>query len=56
MTIEKRLLRGLRGPFGMIVMENGHITEAELIDVVLQDPKTGYNQRLVDAAFNVLAA
>ncbi len=56
MTIEKRLLGRMMAPVGMIVMENGHIAEAGLIDVVLQDPKTEYNQRPVDAAFNVLAA
>jgi peptide/nickel transport system ATP-binding protein len=40
----------------VIVMQNGNVVEMGPTDQVLQTPKTEYTQRLVDAAFNVIAA
>lgn len=40
----------------VIVMQHGNVVEMGPTDQVLQTPKTEYTQRLVDAAFNVVAA
>lgn len=39
----------------VIVMQHGNVVEMGPTDQVLQTPKTEYTQRLVDAAFNVVA-
>ncbi len=40
----------------VIVMQNGNVIEAGPTSEVLENPKSSYTQRLVDAAFNVVAA
>ncbi|MEZ5449069.1 MAG: hypothetical protein R3E89_08750 [Thiolinea sp.] len=40
----------------VIVMQHGHVVEAGPTEQVLETPQTEYTQRLVHAAFNVVAA
>jgi len=39
----------------VIVMQHGKVVEAGPTGTILDDPKTGYTKRLVDAAFNIHA-